>query len=239
MSSLINNRISLLICDMAGTVIKENGLIYKTIAHTLDDLGYPVTNEDTYYWPGKDKYHIMKKHIQQYEFDANESYINGVYNEANSLLIKNLEETYFDNDSINLIDPNLPKFFDKLKLNNIQIALNTGYPKELQHKIINHFDLDKHIDHFISSEEVTYGRPYPYMIHRLMEKAKIDNVNTVAKIGDTIEDMKEGKNAGCGLVIGVLSGEHKTERLQKYGANIVINNIMDLDKEQLTCDFFL
>ena len=77
------------------------------------------------------------------------------------------------------------------------------------------------------------------MIHHLMEKAKIDNVNTVAKIGDTIEDMKEGKNAGCGLVIGVLSGEHNTKALQKHGANIVIDNIMDLDKEQLTCDFFL
>ena len=50
--------------------------------------------------------------------------------------------------------------------------------------------------------------------------------------------MKEGKNAGCGLVIGVLSGEHNTAQLQKHGANIIINNIMELDKEQLTCDFF-
>ena len=72
-----------------------------------------------------------------------------------------------------------------------------------------------------------------------MEKANISDVRNVAKIGDTIEDMKEGKNAGCGLVIGVLSGEHNTVQLQKHGANIVINNIMELDKEQLTCDFFL
>ena len=28
-------------------------------------------------------------------------------------------ETYFYNDSINLIDPHLPEFFDKLKLNNL------------------------------------------------------------------------------------------------------------------------
>ena len=239
MSSLINNRISLLVCDMAGTVIKEQGLIYKTIANTLDDLGYPAIKEDTHNWPGKDKFHIMRQHIQQFEYTMTDSYINSVCNHANSLLVDNLEKAYFKNDSIDLINPNLTNFFDKLKLNNVQVALNTGYPKVFQDKIIQHFNLQDHIDHYISSEEVSYGRPYPYMIHSLMEKANISDVRNVAKIGDTIEDMKEGKNAGCGLVIGVLSGEHNTVQLQKHGANIVINNIMELDKEQLTCDFFL
>ena len=239
MSSLINNRISLLVCDMAGTVIKEQGLIYKTIAHTLDDLGYPAIKEDTYNWPGKDKFHIMRQHIQHFEYTMTDSYINSICNHANSLLLDNLEAAYFKNDSIDLINPNLTNFFDKLKLNNVQVALNTGYPKVFQDKIIQHFNLQDHIDHYISSEEVSYGRPYPYMIHSLMEKANISDVRNVAKIGDTIEDMKEGKNAGCGLVIGVLSGEHNTAQLQKHGANIIINNIMELDKEQLTCDFFL
>ena len=33
------------------------------------------------------------------------------------------------------------------------------------------------------------------------------------KIGDTINDMQEGKNAGCGLTIGVLTGAEKKEKL--------------------------
>ena len=62
----------------------------------------------------------------------------------------------------------------------------------------------------------------------------------MSQIGDTINDMREGKNAGCGLVIGVLSGEHTRRELQKAGADIVIDNIMNLDDEiQSLNGFFL
>ena len=39
-----------------------------------------------------------------------------------------------------------------------------------------------------------------------MERHGIKNVKSVAKVGDTLIDCNEGKNAGCGLTIGVLSG---------------------------------
>ena len=38
-----------------------------------------------------------------------------------------------------------------------------------------------------------------------MERCDIPSVKNVAKIGDTVNDMREGINAGCGLTIGVLS----------------------------------
>ncbi|MDO5410988.1 MAG: phosphonoacetaldehyde hydrolase [Lachnospiraceae bacterium] len=49
------------------------------------------------------------------------------------------------------------------------------------------------------------GRPYPYMIFRNMEALGISDVKKVLKIGDTVSDIKEGKNAGvwsAGVVIG-------------------------------------
>lgn len=49
------------------------------------------------------------------------------------------------------------------------------------------------------------GRPYPYMIYRNMETLGIGDVRRVLKIGDTIADIKEGKNAGAvtaAVVIG-------------------------------------
>ena len=35
MSMLLRNKITLLVCDMAGTVINEQGIIYKSIGNTL------------------------------------------------------------------------------------------------------------------------------------------------------------------------------------------------------------
>ena len=40
------------------------------------------------------------------------------------------------------------------------------------------------------------GRPYPYMIFENMKKLEIDSVKKVVKVGDTISDILEGKNAG-------------------------------------------
>ena len=102
----------------------------------------------------------------------------------------------------------------------------------MQAKIISHFGLDGRVDAYISSEQVSMGRPAPYMIHHLMEECDIPSVSNVAKIGDTMNDMREGKNAGCGLTIGVLTGAEKKEKLLKYG-DVVVNKITDLRDDDL------
>ncbi|MCR1841247.1 phosphonoacetaldehyde hydrolase [Murimonas intestini] len=49
------------------------------------------------------------------------------------------------------------------------------------------------------------GRPYPYMIYANMQKMRIDSVYSVVKVGDTLADIKEGKNAGV-KTLGVIEG---------------------------------
>lgn len=49
------------------------------------------------------------------------------------------------------------------------------------------------------------GRPYPYMIYKNLEKLGVVSSDRVIKVGDTISDIKEGKNAGV-FTIGVLEG---------------------------------
>ena len=87
---------------------------------------------------------------------------------------------------------------------------------------MNHF-----VDDWISSQDVEKGRPYPYMIELMMNKYNIKSENVV-KIGDTINDMKEGKNANCGLVIGVLTGEGTRTELLNAGADMIVDKITDL-----------
>ena len=228
MSLLIRNKVNLLVCDMAGTIINEKGLIYKAIGSTLNKLGYPSTNEDIKTWHGADKREVMYRHIKSHYKSPNNKYILAKVNKAENLLITELEQKYFEDNNIELIDNKLLDFFHNLRTNNIKVALNTGYPKDFQRKIINHLNLTKSVDTWISSEEVVAGRPAPYMIHQLMEQCEIDSVSNVAKVGDTINDMKEGINAGCILNIGVLSGADNKEDLAKY-TNLIINKITDLN----------
>ncbi len=49
------------------------------------------------------------------------------------------------------------------------------------------------------------GRPYPYMIFQNMEKLGASSVRKVLKVGDTVSDIREGKNAGV-WTAGVVKG---------------------------------
>jgi len=49
------------------------------------------------------------------------------------------------------------------------------------------------------------GRPYPYMVWHNLERLGVTSVEQVLKVGDTLADIAEGRNAGCRSV-GVLEG---------------------------------
>lgn len=54
------------------------------------------------------------------------------------------------------------------------------------------------------------------------------DVRRVAKVGDSARDMEEGRNAGCGLVIGVLSGADDEDTLFAAGADVVCNVVTEI-----------
>ena len=237
MSILLRNKITLVVCDMAGTVINEKGIIYASLKKTLHGMGFKTTEEERKTWPGRDKAEVLSGVIDRYykprdrPWMPKHTYIDKI-KEAEKNLLKELEKNYFEEQKIELMDEKLLNMFDSLRINGVKVALNTGYPKNFQKKIINHFNLEDRVDAYISSEEVKFGRPAPYMIHRLMEECDIPSVKNVAKIGDTKNDMKEGKNAGCGLTIGVLTGANNKKDLLKHG-DMVINKITDLEDDDI------
>lgn len=224
----------LIVCDMAGTVINEGGIIYSTIEKTLNNMGFDTKKKDS--WYGKDKKEVLYNEIKNnIESDSrnNSNHIESIVDTAEKELIGELENEYFsDTSEVKLMHPKLPILFERLRYNGIKMTLNTGYPAELQEKIIDNFHMKDYIDDYISSEHTFRGRPAPYMIHRLMERQDIMNPDWVMKIGDTNFDMLEGKNAKCGLTVGVLSGAGTMKDLEK--ADIIIDDIMSIDNFE--CD---
>ncbi|OLQ05744.1 Phosphonoacetaldehyde hydrolase [Symbiodinium microadriaticum] len=116
----------------------------------------------------------------------------------------------------------------QLKDAGIKIAFDTGYPENIQKGLIKRLGFDKIADAYISSYQVSEGRPYPYMIHHLMERTQVMNVKRVCKVGDSVRDIEEGRNAGCGLVVGVLSGADGFDDLMRAGAHVVCERVTDL-----------
>ena len=95
------------------------------------------------------------------------------------------------------------------------------------------------------------GRPFPYMIFRNLEALGVSSVEAAVKVGDTLADIREGKNAGM-ISVGVVEGsslmglseeeykglcpkerlalEEKTRKLYlEDGADYVIQNFSELE----------
>ena len=233
MASLFRRNINFLVCDMAGTVINENGIIYNSLEKVLKNMGCVVTQDIKESWYGQEKKKVLIDSL--YEMDSSMpegKNLKYLLAKAEKELEDELTTNYFENGEIEVIDPSIYDFFANLRINGIKIALNTGYNSKLQRRIIEHLDLKYCIDDYISSDMCRFGRPYPYMIHNLMERNSIYDVKNVAKVGDTINDMWEGKNAGVGLRIGVLSGAETRLKLQPH-ADVVINKLTDLKDDDL------
>ena len=71
---------------------------------------------------------------------------NKILQKLETSLIDELSEEYFTNDRVQLIDKKLPDFCKDLQNNDILVTLNTGYPKCLQNKIVEHFEMNNFVN---------------------------------------------------------------------------------------------
>lgn len=89
----------------------------------------------------------------------------------------------------------------------IKIGSTTGYTDEMMDIVVPKAKKSGYSpDFYCTPNSVNnVGRPYPYMVFKNIEALKIPDVASVIKVGDTVADIKEGKNAGI-ISVGVIEG---------------------------------
>ena len=217
------NSIKMIVSDMAGTIIQENGIVYNALYNTIKLINPILKREEINNFHGCSKKEVIDFFVDKERMNSPEVVKSNLNSEFNYYLKKE----YTENPSVTLIDKNLPSFFNALRDQDIKICLNTGYNKDIQKLLIDKFNLNDSIDDFISSTQVSRGRPYPHMINTLMRRNSIDDPKSVIKIGDSLADILEGKNAGC-ITIGVLSGAETKGSLESKKPDYILDNIMKL-----------
>lgn len=148
--------------------------------------------------------------------------------------------------------PFVPETVSKLRERGIRIGSTTGYTDEMMEIVVPEAKrLGYSPDTWFSPNSVNnLGRPYPYMIFRNLEALRVSNVKNAIKVGDTVSDIREGKNAGLisvGVIVGssvmglsetewnALTQEQKNAEILRVskiykdsGADYVINNISEI-----------
>jgi len=228
MLHILGKPISLLVFDMAGTIIQEQGFVYKTMFRVLRSMDCAVDVKDVSRWKGRGKQEVLSEVLTRtYPIEHREKMVAV----ASERLHERLKAEY-TRDNISMIRPHTVNTLQRLRHRGVKVALNTGYPRDIQEQIMNELNLKDYVDAYVSSDCVLNSRPHPAMIHRLMDELNIPNVAHVGKVGDTVIDLQEGRNAGCGLVLGVLSGGTPIEDLTPY-SHAVLPDITEIFTSQV------
>jgi phosphonatase-like hydrolase len=217
--------IRMVVFDMAGTTVNEDNVVYKTLQQSINKKGYDFSLDQVLAeGAGKEKLEAIKSILKVYALNNNNALADEIYQDFASLLSEAYENTPV------IPQPHTLELFRILKERNIKVVLNTGYNAETAELLIEKLGWKKGIeyDSLISSSDVENNRPDPEMIDLAMDIYGIHDSGEVIKVGDSIIDIEEGQNAGCGLNIGITTGAHTFLQLQTANPDFIINDLLQL-----------
>jgi len=203
------NGIRLVVFDIAGTIVEDRGEVLCAFAEALDGHGIRYTDDELKEWKGASKKEVIRHFVRSQNTAADENAVAAVYADFRS----GLERHYRGNGVVPIAGA--AETFAWLKERGLLIATTSGFYSEIADLILESAGWRGMFAANISSSDVPIGRPAPFMIFRAMEAAGVCNVREVINIGDTPLDLQAGTNAGVRDVIGVLTGMHGKERLQR------------------------
>jgi phosphonoacetaldehyde hydrolase len=94
--------------------------------------------------------------------------------------------------------PGVVETVAELRRRSIKIAATTGYFRKAADVVLAAAKRQGYEPDFnICADDVPAGRPAPWMIFRCMEALNVYPPAAVLKIGDTVIDIEDGRNAGC------------------------------------------
>ncbi|MEZ4707495.1 MAG: phosphonatase-like hydrolase [Caldilineaceae bacterium] len=219
-------QIDLAVLDMAGTTIQDRGEVPAAFDAAMATRGIQITPAQLANVRGAAKRTAIRTLLAE-KMGADDPTLDKQTAETYAAFGEFLRASFATN-GVALI-PGVEQALRDLRQRGIKIALNTGFDREMAAAILTYLPLDRGaIDAVVCGDDVSMGRPAPYMIFRAMEKTGVISVHNVMTVGDTALDLAAGHNAGAALNVGVLSGAHPLERLKTAPHTHIVESAADL-----------
>lgn len=187
---------------------------------------------------------VSKKFYEEYHRNWTEDDVTEMYESFEKHLFASLRD-------FTTPIPGVLETMEKLREMGIRIGSTTGYTKDMMAIVQPEAEKKGYkVDNLVTPDGLPMGRPAPFMIYKNMIDLAIPSVEQVVKVGDTLADIREGKNAkvwSVGVIIGSnemgltqeeflsLSTEEQASlkeevriRMKDAGADAVLESITDL-----------
>ena len=202
--------IQLVVLDVGGTLIEDRGDVVATLQSTMAKRGIVVSAPDIGPWRGAAKRAVVQHFVDlrsKKNDTERQALVDEIYRDFNA----QLNETYRTVPPI----AGAEEAIRKLRENGYLLAATTGFDREIVVPIFRRLGWEKYFAAIVASNDVSRGRPSPYMLFHAMETAQVDSVAAVMAVGDTPLDLQAASNAGLRGMVGVLSGAGTEEQLRR------------------------
>lgn len=214
------NDIRLVVSDMAGTTVQDNGEVASAFSAALADHGVEASPEQISAVRGASKREAIARLIAP-KYGADASRVETVYTSFKDHL-----QRVFTREAVPVTGA--VETFEWLRARRIKLALNTGFDRDITEILLAALKWRDIADAVVCGDDVSEGRPAPFMIFRAMEAAGVTSVHEVLNVGDTVSDLQAARNAGVGISVGVLSGAHSEAQLKREPHTRLIGSVADL-----------
>ena len=215
------DELKLVIFDMAGTTVKDKGQVADAFISTLAEHNITVTSEQLSGVRGSSKRQAVLNFIPAGPDRTRRA----------EMVYASFREHLAQRYSIEGVEPitGAARVFQWLREQGVRVALNTGFDRDITGLLLAALNWGEEIvDAVVCGDDVKQGRPAPYLIFHAMEATDTTSVRQVAHVGDTVLDLKAGHNAGTQWNIGVLSGAHDRQQLERAPHTHILQSITEL-----------
>ncbi|MET9417451.1 phosphonatase-like hydrolase [Streptomyces klenkii] len=217
---------SLVVLDMAGTTVADDGLVEQAFTAAARELGVE---------PGTARHAEQLAYVRATMGESKISVFRHLFagdeesaQRANAAFERAYGRQVADGRCAPL--PGAREAVERLRGEGRTVVLTTGFARVTQDAILAALGWTDLADLTLCPADAGgRGRPYPDMVlTALLRTRAADDVRQVAVAGDTSYDMRSGTRAGAGVVAGVLTGAHDEAALLAAGATHVLGSVAEL-----------
>jgi phosphonatase-like hydrolase len=212
---------------MAGTTVDDRGAVYRALRSTVEEAGATVADDDLQTWMGTDKTEAITALLRLGGVEPNDELVRARFAAFRDIL----DELYRTDPPTAM--PGVPEALAALRAAGIKVALTTGFDDDVAGAVLTALGWtvgpagSDTVDAVITTSHVSAGRPAPYMIHHAMEATGVHDVRRVLAAGDTVVDVRAGRNAGV-IAVGVCTGALSREALEAEPHDHVLDGVRDV-----------
>ena len=220
--------IELVLFDLAGTTVDDRlggkSMVVSAFIDAFREAGHALEEADVLPHRGRDKREAIRRLLEARSVDGDHAAQDRVERLHDSFLSRLNERVAL------LVEiPGASEVFRFLRRRGIRVGVGSGFPTEVVERLVVQLGWAEEglLDYVASAEQVGAGRPDPAMIHAAMRACGVRDPRRVLKVGDTVVDVEEGRNAGA-WTAAVLTGSHTAETLRAAGADAVLGSVAEL-----------